>query len=62
MPVRTYMSDHNTEYIYIVYKLAKMMLSYTTFNRKDKNIIILSNPNISKITLPQLARRLNNTS
>lgn len=25
-------------------------------------IIILSDPNISKITLPQLARRLNNTS
>lgn len=40
----------------------KMMLSYTTFKRKDKNIIILSDPNISKITLPQLARRLNNTS
>lgn len=33
-----------------------------TFKRKDKNIIILSDPNISKITLPQLARRLNNTS
>ena len=30
--------------------------------KKDKNIIILSDPNISKITLPQLARRLNNTS
>ena len=28
-----------------------MMLSYTTFKRKDKNIIILSDPNISKITL-----------
>lgn len=43
-------------------KTGKMMLSYSTFKRKDKNIIILSDPNISKITLPQLARRLNNTS